>query len=47
VIGRRWSRPAADWLRRQRWFRGKAREIAAVELFDHAVLAPEQGRTCC
>ncbi|MDQ3604702.1 MAG: maltose alpha-D-glucosyltransferase, partial [Gemmatimonadota bacterium] len=30
-----------EWLLRQRWFRGKAREIEALELFDRAVLAPE------
>jgi maltose alpha-D-glucosyltransferase/alpha-amylase len=32
-----------DWLIRQRWFRGKARQVTAVERFDHAVVAPEQG----
>ncbi|HEX6745828.1 MAG TPA: maltose alpha-D-glucosyltransferase [Longimicrobium sp.] len=31
-----------DWLYRQRWFRGKAREVARVELADHAVLRPER-----
>ncbi|HET6764829.1 MAG TPA: maltose alpha-D-glucosyltransferase, partial [Longimicrobiaceae bacterium] len=32
-----------EWLLRQRWFRGKAREIAYVRAQDHAVLAPERG----
>jgi maltose alpha-D-glucosyltransferase / alpha-amylase len=31
------------WLQRQRWFRGKARPIDAVRLFDRAVLVPEKG----
>jgi maltose alpha-D-glucosyltransferase / alpha-amylase len=30
-----------DWLIRQRWFRGKARELVALELADHAYLASE------
>jgi maltose alpha-D-glucosyltransferase / alpha-amylase len=29
-----------EWLRRQRWFRAKAREVVAVELCDHAVWSP-------
>jgi maltose alpha-D-glucosyltransferase/alpha-amylase len=33
----------AEWLQRQRWFRAKAREIATVELEDHAVVTPERG----
>jgi maltose alpha-D-glucosyltransferase/alpha-amylase len=32
-----------DWLLRQRWFRGKARDIARVELHDHAVVQPPRG----
>jgi maltose alpha-D-glucosyltransferase/alpha-amylase len=32
-----------EWLTRQRWFRGKGREVVAVELDDHAVVAPEHG----
>ncbi|HEV7589036.1 MAG TPA: putative maltokinase, partial [Longimicrobium sp.] len=31
-----------EWVQRQRWFRGKAREIASVELDGHAVLHPER-----
>ncbi|HKP75656.1 MAG TPA: maltose alpha-D-glucosyltransferase [Longimicrobiaceae bacterium] len=31
-----------EWLLRQRWFRGKAREVAGVELAGHAVLRPER-----
>ncbi|HUE96683.1 MAG TPA: maltose alpha-D-glucosyltransferase, partial [Longimicrobiaceae bacterium] len=34
---------SADWLRQQRWFRSKAREIAAVEHFDHGILSPTNG----
>ncbi len=33
----------ADWLPRQRWFRGKAREIVALELHDHTVVRPADG----
>jgi maltose alpha-D-glucosyltransferase/alpha-amylase len=33
----------AEWLAEQRWFRGKGREVVAVELRDHAVVAPEHG----
>jgi maltose alpha-D-glucosyltransferase / alpha-amylase len=29
-----------EWLRRQRWFRAKAREAVAVELCDHTVWSP-------
>jgi maltose alpha-D-glucosyltransferase / alpha-amylase len=29
-----------EWLRRQRWFRAKARDMVAVELCDHAVWSP-------
>jgi maltose alpha-D-glucosyltransferase / alpha-amylase len=29
-----------EWMRRQRWFRAKAREIVSVELCDHAVWTP-------
>lgn len=32
-----------DWLLGQRWFRSKAREIAAVEYADHGVGTPERG----
>ena len=32
-----------EWLTSQRWFRGKSREVTAVELLDHAVLAPDRG----
>jgi maltose alpha-D-glucosyltransferase / alpha-amylase len=32
-----------EWLMRQRWFRGKAREVIGVDLADHAVLQPEKG----
>jgi maltose alpha-D-glucosyltransferase/alpha-amylase len=32
-----------EWLLRQRWFRGKAREIAALEHQDAAVLEQERG----
>ncbi|HEX2191449.1 MAG TPA: maltose alpha-D-glucosyltransferase [Longimicrobiaceae bacterium] len=32
-----------EWLTSQRWFRGKGREVVAVELQDHAVVAPEHG----
>jgi maltose alpha-D-glucosyltransferase / alpha-amylase len=32
-----------EWLRNQRWFRGKSREIAGVDLVDHAVVVPEHG----
>ncbi|HLL45278.1 MAG TPA: maltose alpha-D-glucosyltransferase, partial [Longimicrobiaceae bacterium] len=32
-----------EWLAAQRWFRGKGREVVAVELRDHAVVAPEHG----
>ncbi|MBA3970440.1 MAG: alpha-glucosidase C-terminal domain-containing protein [Gemmatimonadetes bacterium] len=32
-----------EWILRQRWFRSKAREIQAVELFDRAIVAPEKG----
>jgi maltose alpha-D-glucosyltransferase / alpha-amylase len=32
-----------DWLVRQRWFRGKAREILAVRLADRVVVVPDQG----
>jgi maltose alpha-D-glucosyltransferase / alpha-amylase len=32
-----------EWLLRQRWFRAKAREVAAVEMFDSAVVTPERG----
>jgi maltose alpha-D-glucosyltransferase / alpha-amylase len=31
---------SADWLRGQRWFRSKAREITSVEHFDHVVVQP-------
>ncbi|MFL5383862.1 MAG: putative maltokinase, partial [Longimicrobiaceae bacterium] len=31
-----------EWLLRQRWFRGKAREIASVELAGYTVLRPER-----
>ncbi|HET7322036.1 MAG TPA: maltose alpha-D-glucosyltransferase, partial [Longimicrobiaceae bacterium] len=31
------------WVRGQRWFRGKAREITDIERYDAAVLAPERG----
>jgi len=31
-----------EWLQRQRWFRGKGREIERVELAGHAVLRPER-----
>ncbi len=34
---------SADWLTAQRWFRAKAREIAAVEYSDHAVAVPDRG----
>jgi maltose alpha-D-glucosyltransferase / alpha-amylase len=33
-----------EWLVRQRWFRSKAREIAALDLEDRVILAPEQGQ---
>ncbi|HEV2735395.1 MAG TPA: alpha-glucosidase C-terminal domain-containing protein, partial [Longimicrobiaceae bacterium] len=33
----------SEWLAAQRWFRGKGREVVAVELRDHAVVAPEHG----
>ena len=29
-----------EWLRTQRWFRGKAREVVAVEAADYGALAP-------
>jgi maltose alpha-D-glucosyltransferase / alpha-amylase len=29
-----------EWLRRQRWFRAKAREVVSLELCDHAVWSP-------
>ncbi|MDB4949382.1 MAG: trehalose synthase/probable maltokinase [Gemmatimonadetes bacterium] len=32
-----------EWLLRQRWFRGKAREIASIEMQDGAVLEQERG----
>ena len=32
-----------EWLREQRWFRGKAKEIAGLELADHAFVRPESG----
>jgi maltose alpha-D-glucosyltransferase / alpha-amylase len=32
-----------EWLRNQRWFRGKSREITGLDLVDHAVVVPEQG----
>lgn len=32
-----------EWLRQQRWFRGKAREVVAIERFDHHVLHVESG----
>jgi len=32
-----------DWFVRQRWFRGKAREILAVRLADRVVVKPDQG----
>ncbi|HEX8455669.1 MAG TPA: maltose alpha-D-glucosyltransferase [Longimicrobium sp.] len=32
-----------EWLRSQRWFRGKAREILGTELVDHAIVRPERG----
>ncbi len=32
-----------EWLRTQRWFRGKAREIIGTELLDRAVVRPELG----
>ena len=34
---------STEWLREQRWFRGKAREILGVELSDHVLLRPDQG----
>jgi maltose alpha-D-glucosyltransferase / alpha-amylase len=34
-----------DWLRAQRWFRGKAREVVRVEHVDSAVLRPERAPT--
>ncbi|HEX2093418.1 MAG TPA: maltose alpha-D-glucosyltransferase [Longimicrobiaceae bacterium] len=33
----------SEWIREQRWFRGKAREVVGVELTDHAIIAPEHG----
>jgi maltose alpha-D-glucosyltransferase/alpha-amylase len=32
-----------EWLRRQRWFRGKAREVLSTELVDQAVTPSERG----
>ena len=32
-----------EWLRQQRWFRGKAREIVGLELCDHTLLRPGEG----
>jgi maltose alpha-D-glucosyltransferase / alpha-amylase len=34
---------STEWLREQRWFRGKAREMVTVEAYDHGVLAPAGG----
>src|SRR5690606_22706603 len=31
-----------DWLQQQRWFRSKARDIASVDHYDYATLAPER-----
>jgi maltose alpha-D-glucosyltransferase / alpha-amylase len=31
-----------EWLLQQRWFRGKAREVAGVEMCDHAILDTER-----
>ncbi|HEX6926050.1 MAG TPA: maltose alpha-D-glucosyltransferase [Longimicrobiaceae bacterium] len=32
-----------EWLRAQRWFRGKAREVVGIELADHVLLRPDNG----
>jgi maltose alpha-D-glucosyltransferase/alpha-amylase len=32
-----------EWLARQRWFRAKGREVASVELRDHALIRPADG----
>jgi maltose alpha-D-glucosyltransferase / alpha-amylase len=34
---------STEWLREQRWFRGKARELVGIHAYDHAVLFAEAG----
>jgi maltose alpha-D-glucosyltransferase / alpha-amylase len=43
AVGNVLAEISPDWLRQQRWFRSKARDIAAVEHFDYAGLRAESG----